>query len=108
VPKIPRSGAPALHRRTPTAGFPAAFEALCKQAAATDWVVHVKPSFGDPQRVLKYLTHRVAISNSRLRHRLWLASSWDRDVVDFICHPTFSMTARVSDSFSLIIGKRPC
>jgi hypothetical protein len=49
---------------------PAVFEALCKQAAAIDWVVHVKPPFGGPQRVLKYLaryTHRVALSNSRLR-----------------------------------------
>ena len=34
------------------------------------WVVHVKPPFGGPWRVLKYLaryTHRVAISNHRLR-----------------------------------------
>jgi hypothetical protein len=49
---------------------PSAFEALCEQAAGIDWVVHVKPPFGGPQRVLKYLaryTHRVAISNQRLR-----------------------------------------
>jgi hypothetical protein len=49
---------------------PAAFQALCEQASATEWVVHVKPPFGGPQRVLKYLaryTHRVAISNHRLR-----------------------------------------
>jgi putative transposase len=48
----------------------AAFEALCEQAAEMEWVVHVKPPFGGPQRVLKYLaryTHRVAISNHRLR-----------------------------------------
>ena len=46
------------------------FQALCDQAAAVDWVVHVKPPFGGPRRVLKYLaryTHRVAISNQRLR-----------------------------------------
>jgi hypothetical protein len=33
-------------------------------------LVHIKPPFGEPQRVLKYLaryTHRVAISNHRLR-----------------------------------------
>jgi hypothetical protein len=33
------------------------------------WVVHAKPPFGGPERVLKYLgryTHRVAISNQRL------------------------------------------
>jgi len=49
---------------------PVAFQALCDQAAAIDWVVHVKPPFGGPHRVLKYLaryTHRVAISNHRLR-----------------------------------------
>ena len=50
--------------------YPAAFQALCEKAAKIEWVVHVKPPFGGPQRVLKYLaryTHRVAISNHRLR-----------------------------------------
>ncbi len=49
---------------------PGTFAALCKKTEALDWVVHVKPPFGGPQRVLKYLaryTHRVAISNHRLR-----------------------------------------
>jgi len=49
---------------------PPAFEAMCEQAAKIEWVVHIKPPFGGPQRVLKYLaryTHRVAISNHRLR-----------------------------------------
>jgi len=49
---------------------PAAFAALCEKAEALQWVVHVKPPFGGPRRVLKYLaryTHRVAISNHRLR-----------------------------------------
>jgi hypothetical protein len=49
---------------------PAAFEALCEKAAKIEWVVHIKPPFGGPRRVLKYLaryTHRVAISNHRLR-----------------------------------------
>jgi hypothetical protein len=48
----------------------AAFAAWCEKAGATNWVVHVKPPFGGPRRVLKYLaryTHRVAISNHRLR-----------------------------------------
>ena len=46
-----------------------AFEALCEQAGKIEWVVHSKPPFGGPERVLKYLaryTHRVAISNHRL------------------------------------------
>src|ERR1700723_764406 len=49
---------------------PAAFQALCEKADHLEWVVHVKPPFGGPRRVLKYLaryTHRVAISNHRLR-----------------------------------------
>src|SRR5229473_2797462 len=46
------------------------FRLLCQQAETIPWVVHVKPPFGGPQRVLKYLaryTHRVAISSHRLR-----------------------------------------
>jgi len=49
---------------------PSAFQRLCDQASAIQWVVHVKPPFGGPEQVLKYLaryTHRVAISNHRLR-----------------------------------------
>jgi hypothetical protein len=49
---------------------PSAFRALCQQAARIEWVVYAKPPFGGPQRALKYLaryTHRVAISNHRLR-----------------------------------------
>ena len=48
---------------------PAAFEALCRQARRIQWVVFVKPPFGGPEQVLRYLaryTHRVAISNRRL------------------------------------------
>jgi hypothetical protein len=48
---------------------PAAFAALCNRARRIKWVVHVKPPFGGPEQVLKYLaryTHRVAISNRRL------------------------------------------
>jgi hypothetical protein len=48
---------------------PAAFDALCRRMRRIKWVVFVKPPFGGPEQVLKYLaryTHRVAISNSRL------------------------------------------
>jgi Putative transposase/Transposase zinc-binding domain len=48
----------------------AAFRSLCQQAIRNEWVVYAKPPFGGPERVLKYLaryTHRVAISNHRLR-----------------------------------------
>jgi hypothetical protein len=49
---------------------PSAFQTLCHNAAHREWVVYAKPPFGGPERVLKYLaryTHRVAISNHRLR-----------------------------------------
>jgi predicted Zn-ribbon and HTH transcriptional regulator len=49
---------------------PPAFLSLCQQAVRNEWVVYAKPPFGGPERVLKYLaryTHRVAISNHRLR-----------------------------------------
>src|SRR3954466_8413553 len=49
---------------------PAAFEALCQRAADVKGVVYSKRPFGGPEQVLKYLaryTHRVAISNQRLR-----------------------------------------
>src|ERR1022692_594328 len=48
---------------------PGVFEALCVRAGRIKWVVFVKPPFGGPEQVLKYLaryTHRVAISNSRI------------------------------------------
>ena len=65
-----RNRALRFHGELKSLSEPAAFTALCDQAAAIDWVVHVKPPFGGPRRVLKYLaryTHRVAISNHRLR-----------------------------------------
>jgi hypothetical protein len=65
-----RKGSLRFHGEMMSLSEPAAFQALCDHAAAIDWVVHVKPPFGGPRRVLKYLaryTHRVAISNHRLR-----------------------------------------
>jgi hypothetical protein len=65
-----RKGSLQFHGDLKPMAAPAAFQALCDQADAIDWVVHVKPPFGGPRRVLKYLaryTHRVAISNHRLR-----------------------------------------
>ena len=65
-----RNGALRFHGEMKALAEPATFQTLCDRAAAIDWVVHVKPPFGGPRRVLKYLaryTHRVAISNHRLR-----------------------------------------
>jgi hypothetical protein len=49
---------------------PAAFAAWLRERYRQEWVVYAKPPFGGPEQVLKYLaryTHRVAISNRRLR-----------------------------------------
>jgi Putative transposase/Transposase zinc-binding domain len=48
---------------------PKKFAAWQARLGDKEWVVHAKPPFGGPERVLKYLaryTHRVAISNQRL------------------------------------------
>ncbi len=58
-----------FHGEMAALASPAAFEALCRQARRIKWVVFVKPPFGGPEQVLKYLaryTDRVAISNRRL------------------------------------------
>jgi hypothetical protein len=47
-----------------------AFAKCLSPVTRTEWVVYAKPPFGGPKQVLEYLgryTHRVAISNSRLR-----------------------------------------
>jgi hypothetical protein len=49
---------------------PGPFTAFLEPLAAKDWVVYSQPPFGGPAKVLEYLsryTHRVALSNSRLR-----------------------------------------
>lgn len=51
-------------------GCPEAFGALIRELYRTQWVVYAKPPFRGPDTVLEYLaryTHRVAISNYRLR-----------------------------------------
>jgi Putative transposase/Transposase zinc-binding domain len=48
---------------------PARFADWLESLKQKDWVAHVKPPFGGPEQVLRYLaryTHRVAISNGRL------------------------------------------
>lgn len=47
------------------------FQAVVRQATRYDWVVYSKRPFAGPEQVLAYLsryTHRVGISNSRLKH----------------------------------------
>lgn len=49
---------------------PANFKLFLRRMRKSEWVVYAKPPFGGPERVLDYLgryTHRVAISNHRLK-----------------------------------------
>lgn len=49
---------------------PKSFETFVKQRRQKMWVVYAKPPFGGPEQTLSYLgryTHRVAMSNHRLR-----------------------------------------
>ena len=49
---------------------PRAFQQLLDACYARRWVVYAKPPFGGPEHVFRYLgrySHRVAISNNRLR-----------------------------------------
>jgi hypothetical protein len=60
-----------LDCRGPAADFddPAWFQQLIAKLGKKDWYVYVKPPFGGPEHVLRYLgryTHRMAISNHRL------------------------------------------
>ena len=71
---------------------PTAFEALCHRAKRIKWVVFVKPPFGGPEQILKYLaryTHRVAISNSRIfsMEDSRLTFSVDGGRMYYIAHP---------------------
>lgn len=50
---------------------PKQFAQLLRKLHRHDWVVDVRPAFGGPMQVIRYLgryTHRVAISNHRLLH----------------------------------------
>jgi hypothetical protein len=58
---------------------PNCFAAFVRKLHRHKWVVYVKPPFGGPEQVLRYLgryTHRVAISNHRLL-------AFDGDTVTF-------------------------
>ncbi len=58
-----------LPRELQTLADQKAFHSFLRTVHRNEWVVEVRPSFGSPHHVLKYLahyTHRVAISNHRL------------------------------------------
>jgi len=59
-----------LHGSLTKLNDPVAFQRFLHNLGRKEWVVYAKPPFGGPQQVLDYLgryTHRVAISNHRLR-----------------------------------------
>jgi hypothetical protein len=69
----------------------------CAALYAKDWVVYAKRPFGGPAQVLKYLaryTHRVAISNSRLRQlRDGRVTFSYKDYADAHRHKTMTLEA---------------
>jgi len=59
-----------LHFYGDLSGLRDSFLELLTELGQRDWVVYAKPPFGGPQQVIDYLgryTHRVGISNQRLR-----------------------------------------
>jgi hypothetical protein len=59
-----------LDERSASLADPQIFAAFRDQLYRTDWVVYAKPPFRGPEHVYRYLgryTHRVAISNQRMR-----------------------------------------
>jgi Putative transposase/Transposase zinc-binding domain len=63
-------GALTFHGNLARLAEPAAFAAWLRDQYRSEWVVYAKEPFGGPEQVLKYLaryTHRVALSNRRLR-----------------------------------------
>lgn len=68
--RLYRKGELQLHGKLETLKDPASFDEFLNKLTSKEWVVYSKPPFGGPVQVLKYLsryTHRVAISNSRIR-----------------------------------------
>jgi hypothetical protein len=68
--RLHAAGALTFHGERAGLAEPAAFAAWLREQSRGDWVVYAKAPFGGPGQVLKYLaryTHRVAISNPRLR-----------------------------------------
>ncbi len=60
-----------LKKQLKASGQLSAHQSIVDKAWAKNWVVYCEPSFADATRVIKYLgqyTHRVAISNQRIKH----------------------------------------
>ena len=90
-----------FHGQLATLAVPGEFQALIRQATQHGWVVYSKRPFAGPQQVLAYLsryTHRVGITNTRLRQLDPAAQtiSFDyKDYADGARHKT--MTLRLEE-----------
>jgi hypothetical protein len=79
-----------FHGRLRELNHPFCFQQLLSPLHTKEWVAYVKPPFGGPEHVLRYLaryTHRVAISNGRLQkleggrvHFRWRDSQHGNDI----------------------------
>ncbi|MCP4200727.1 MAG: IS91 family transposase [bacterium] len=70
VRRMARQGQPVFPRRLSPRDEPSAFRCWLDELYTAPWVVYSKPPFGGAERGLQYLaryTHRVAISQDRLR-----------------------------------------
>ncbi len=70
VRKLARQGQPVFPRRLDPKSQPSAYLCWLDELYTAPWVVYSKPPFGGAERGLQYLaryTHRVAISDDRLR-----------------------------------------
>ncbi|MCP4965689.1 MAG: IS91 family transposase [bacterium] len=70
VRKMARQGQPVFPRRLDPRDEPSAYRCWLDELYTAPWVVYSKPPFGGAERGLQYLaryTHRVAISQDRLR-----------------------------------------
>ena len=96
--RLYRQGQLQFHGRLAPLAQDAAFQALLRQAARQGWVVYSKRPFAGPQQVLAYLsryTHRVGITDRRLRHldRQAATVSFDyKDYADGARHKTLRLS----------------
>ena len=85
-----------FHGEVAALANPGAFEQLLRLAASSKWVVYAK-RFAGPRQVLRYLsryTHRVAISNGRLKSADKQSVSFDyKDYADGARHKTMTLSS---------------
>ena len=85
-----------FHGEVAALASPDMFEQLLRRAASSKWVVYAKRPFAGPRQVLRYLsryTHRVAISNGRLKSADEQSVSFDyKDYADGARHKRMTLS----------------